>query len=209
MGDESSSFSSVAKWVGGILAALLIFAGEQYIQHHWPDTSKSQQSDNSTQNTGTTNKSHDADHETHPSPAHVILPVAGRVVDAAGTKAIENAVVHLTIGVIHEDESTDTEGRYAFSLEDFDPQTAASMTVEAPGYKHLSMNLLLKAMAEDNELKLVADQPSAAGHAGLGAIVGATWVGAAHPGASGTTTGNSAMVNYVRRVNPKLIVAQK
>ena len=71
-----------------------------------------------------------------------MIPIAGRVVDAVGTKAIENAVVKLSVGEIHEDENTDTEGRYAFSLKGFDPQTAASMTIAAPGYKPAQKLLL-------------------------------------------------------------------
>jgi hypothetical protein len=113
-------------------------------------------------------------------------------------------VVNLSVGEIHEDENTDTEGRYAFSLKGFDPQTAASMTIAAPGYKPLSMNLLLNMMADDKELKLVAEQQTAPVNPGIGAIVGATWVGARH---AGTPTATPTMVQYVRRANPKLIIA--
>jgi hypothetical protein len=181
MAKESSLGNAFLKGLGALVAGLLLFAGEQYIQHHYF-----------------------ADKPQGQPPPPEIIPVAGRVVDAAGTKAIENAVVQLTIGQIHEDQNTDSEGRYAFSLQGFDRKTAASMTIDAQGYKHLSMNLLLSMMGDDKELKLVANTATAPGHAGIGAIVGATWVG---PGHGGAATAPPAMVRYARRINPKVIVA--
>ena len=177
MAKESSLGSSFLKGLGALVAGLLLFAGEQYIQHHY---------------------------FADKPPAPQIIPVAGRVVDAAGTKAIENAAVQLTIGQIHEDQNTDSEGRYAFSLQGFDRNAAASMSIDAQGYKHLSMNLLLSAMTDDKELKLEANAPAAPGHAGIGAIVGATWVG---PGHGGAATAPPAMVKYVRRTDLRQIVA--
>ena len=177
MAKVSSLGSSFLKGLGALVAGLLLFAGEQYIQHHY--------------------------FEDKP-PAPQTIPVAGRVVDAAGAKAIVDAVVKLTIGQIHEDQNTDSEGRYAFSLQGFDRNTATSMSIDAQGYKHLSMNLLLSAMTDDKELKLEANAPTAPGHAGIGAIVGATWVG---PGHGGAATAPPTMVQYARRINPKVIVA--
>jgi len=190
MAEESTLGKSFLRGVGALAAALVLFAGEQFIQHHyWPDKTAPPSPGN----------------DNHEPAARAMIPIAGRVVDAVGTKAIENAVVKLSVGEIHEDENTDTEGRYAFSLKGFDPQTAASMTIAAPGYKPLSMNLLLKMMADDKELKLVAEQQTAPVSPGIGAIVGATWVGAARH--AGTPAATPTMVQYVRRANPKLIIA--
>src|SRR5512133_202195 len=179
MARESSLGTSFLKGLGALVAALVLFAGEQYIQHHyWQDKPPS-----------------NPDHPPVQPPAAETIPIAGRVVDAGGTKAITNATVQLTIGQIHEDQNTDSEGRYAFSLQGFDKNTAASMSIDAQGYKRLSMNLLLTAMAEDKELKLEADAPAAPpGHAGIGAIVGATYVG---HGNGGSPTAPRAMVSYV------------
>jgi len=173
---KESLGTSFVKGLGALVAALVLFAGEQYIQHHyWPDPDGN-------------------------------IPIAGRVVDAAGTKAIENAVVQLTVGSVHEGQNTDSEGRYAFSLQGFDRNTAASISIEAQGYKPLSVNLILNSMTEDKELKLEAQSQTAPGRPGIGAIVGATYVGPGHGGASGTVIPNS-MVQYVRRLNPSVIIA--
>jgi hypothetical protein len=169
--------SSLVKGIGGVLAALLIFAGEQYIQHRfWPDK---------------------------PAQETKVIPIDGRVIDAAGTRVIENASVELAIGPIHESETTDSEGRYAFSLEGFDPQTAASMSIEAQGYKRFTANLLLSSLEDDKEQKLEAqNQPDPP--TGLGARVGAVYVG---PG--GGQAKAPAELKYVRRIDPRVIVAHK
>lgn len=169
MAKESSLLSRFLKGMFGLLTALALFAGEQYIQHHYFQDNK---------------------------PG--IIPVAGRVVDAAGTRAIENAIVQLTIGQFHEDQNTDSEGRYAFSLQGFDQNTAVSMGIDAQGYKHQSMNLLLSAIAEDKEIKLEAQNQIGPGHLGIGAIAGSTYLGPKHGNAS---------VQYIRRINPQVIIA--
>ena len=165
--------SSLGKTISGILVALVIFAGEQYIQHRfWPPN----------------------------PPAHEVIPIDGRVVDVAGTRVIENAVVEISIGDIHENQNTDSDGRYAFSLEGFDPQAAASMTIDAQGYKHYSANQLLSRLEEDKEQKLEA-QPAPPGH-GLGATVGAVYVG--HGGGQAKVP---AQLKYFKRADPMMIVA--
>jgi hypothetical protein len=182
--------SSLVKGIGGILAALLIFAGEQYIQHHfWPDKPPQQ--------------AQGPDGDQHQSPLlPEVIPIDGRVIDAGGTRVIENASVELAIGPIHESESTDTEGRYAFSLQGFDPQTAASMTIEASGYKRFTANLLLSSLEQDKEQKLEAQAPTAPGHLGIGAVVRSVYVG---PGDGQAKV--PAQLKYVRRIDPKVLVA--
>ena len=185
--------SSIIKGIGGVLAALLIFAGEQYIQHRfWPDKPTPQPviTDGS-------------DHEA--TPAAKAIPIDGQVTDTGGSKVIENALVELAIGDIHENQNTDSLGRYAFSLKGFDPETVASMTIQAPGYKRFTANLLLSKLEEDKDQKLEAVlQPNPP--KGLGAIVGAVYVGP-KPGA---VAGGQAAVplKYVRRFDSKVIVAR-
>ena len=192
MADESSLGNSFLKGLGALVAALVLFAGEQYIQHrYWPD--KPAQPPQSPGNQFQT-------------PAAELIPIDGRVIDASGTRVIENASVDLAIGTIHESQSTDSDGRYAFSVQGFAPQTAASMTIEAPGYKRFTANRLLSKLEEEKELKLEA-QPSGAppGHGGLGAIVGAVYVGPG--GTAGHAVKIPAQLPYVRRVDPKAMVA--
>ena len=114
--------------------------------------------------------------------------------------------MELAIGDIHENQNTDSQGRYAFSLRAFDPETVALMTIDAPGYKHFTANVRLSKLKEDKEQKLEAQmQPSPP--KGLGAIVGGVHVGP-KPGA---VVGGQAVVpaplKYVRRIDPKMIVA--
>ena len=201
MANESLGMSFL-KGLGALAAALVLFAGEQYIQHrYWPDK-PSQQGQNFAGNQSQPPAAGDKQPQTPPD---VLIPIDGRVIDTAGTRVIENASVDLAIGVMHENQSTDSDGRYAFSLEGFDPQTAASMTISAPGYKPLTANLLLSKMEEAKELKLEA-LPPPPGHGGLGAVVGAVYVG--HAPAAGGQVKIPAQLAYVRRVDPKVIVAQ-
>ena len=158
MADDCSLRSGFIKGVGALLAALVLFVSEQYIQHrYWPD--KPQQETNVPQ----------------PPVAPAIIPIDGRVVDTLGTKTIANALVDLSVNGMHQQQNTDSEGRYAFSLQGFDRNLAASMSVKAPGYKDESVNLLLSAMAENKELRLEALAPPPG--TGTGAVVGSKWVG--------------------------------
>jgi hypothetical protein len=176
MSDDSSMGSAFVKGLGALVAALFLFVAEQYIQHrYWPDNPASS----------------------------APIPIDGRVIDASGTTVITNAIVDLSINGLHEDQNTDSDGRYAFSLEGFDPNTAASMTVKAAGYKDVSVNLLLSAMEEDKELKLeaLATAPTL-GHS-VGAAAGAHPVGQA----PALPVRSLADVKYVRRTDPKVLVA--
>lgn len=165
---DSSWGSTIVKGVGALLAALVLFVLEQYIQHrYWPG-----------------------------NPA--VIAIDGRVIDALGSKVIGNAVVDINVNGLHEDQNTDTDGRYAFSLEGFDPSTAASMTVKAQGYKDETINLLLSAMEADKELKLEASAPVAGGGGAA-----ATWVGPT------PTIRPLAAAKYVRRFDPKVLVAHR
>lgn len=178
--NDSSWGSAIVKGVGALLAALVLFVVEQYIQHrYWPDNSSS------------------ASSAKNSDPISAIIPIDGRIVDALGTKVIENAVVDISINGLHESQDTDSDGRYAFSLEGFDPNTAASMTIKAQGYKDATVNLLLSAMEEEKELKLDALAPP-----GHGGAVGATYVGP--PSAIRPLSA----IKYVRRMDTGVLVAR-
>ena len=185
--NDSSWGSSIVKGIGALVAACLLFVAEQYIQHrYWPDNPPAG-GGNSTP---------------VPAPVAAIIPIDGRVVDALGTRVIENAVVDLSINGLHEDQNTDSDGRYAFSLQGFDPNTAASMSVKAQGYKDATVNLLLSAMEADKELKLEALAQATGGH---GAAIAAPVLG--HP--AGAAERPLAAVKYVRRMDTKVLVAHK
>jgi hypothetical protein len=200
MAEESSLVASFLKGLGVLVGGLVLFVSEQYIQHrYWPDKPPSPPIATPTNN---------------PPTAPRNIPIAGRVVDAAGTRLIENAAVHLIVGLSHEDQNTDSEGRYAFSLQGFDRNTAASMSIIAQGYKPLSVNFLLNARAEDQDLKLEAQDPTApvqpSGTQNQTAPVNprlaaiAKYVGPQQGSAPGTVTPS---IRYVRRIDPKVIIA--
>jgi len=187
MADDSSLRSGFIKGVGALLAALVLFVAEQYIQHHyWPDTPPQ-----------------NADKQPPPAPP-AIIPIEGRVVDVLGTKVIENAMVDLSVNGLHQDQNTDSEGRYAFSLQGFDGNMAASMSVKAPGYKDETVNLLLSAMSENKELRLEALAPPPGGP-GIGAVVGRKWVGPV-PLSALKPVGS---VKYMKRIDSKVLVEHK
>lgn len=184
--NDSSWGSSVVKGIGALVAALVLFVAEQYIQHrYWPD--------NPAASGGNSNPV--------PAPVAAIIPIDGRVTDPLGTRVIENAVVDLSINGLHEDQNTDSDGRYAFSLQGFDPNTAASLSVKAQGYKDATVNLLLSAMEADKELKLEALAPAPGGQ---GPTIAAPVLG--HPvGAERPLVA----IKYVRRLDAKVLVAHK
>ncbi len=143
MPEPSSAFSSFVKWIGGILAAvitgLVLFVGQQYLTNHkWPWTKG--------QTTQTTK-------------AAKIIPVDGRVVDSTRTKLIDNALVRMQVSSNHEEQQTDSEGRYAFSFDGFDPEFSASMSIDAPGYKQLRLNLPLSKLRQMKEQRLEPETP--------------------------------------------------
>jgi len=89
-------------------------------------------------------------------PGHTIISISGRVFDRNTKQLMENAQVRLHVGSQQDQQATDSEGRYAFSLADFDPRTAGSMLIEATGYRPLTHNLSLKQMSEMQDQYLVA-----------------------------------------------------
>ena len=173
MSDDSPLGSAFVKGVGAVVAALVIFGGEQYIQHHWPDSGKNQ-------------------------PPAAIIPIDGRVIDSLGTKVITNALVDLNVNGEHQNQNTDSEGRYAFSVQGVDPNTAASMTVKAQGYEDASVNLLLGALEQNKELKLIEQAPKGGGG---GSLVG--------KGLGPVVTAKPLTQFYVKRVDPKMLIAHK
>lgn len=118
-----------------------------------------------------------------------IVSVNGRVFDNVAKRLLENVVVSLHISSFNEEQSTDSLGRYAFSLEGFDPRLSGSMHVTAPGYKPLTYNLSLQQMSETQDLYL--DPLGPAPPTGVGAVT-------SHP---------VATTRYVARIDPKRISA--
>lgn len=187
MAEDSSIRRGLIKGVGAVVAALVIFISEQYIQHrYWPDKPPQPQPN-----------------IPQPVPAAAIIPIDGRVVDTLGTKVIENALVDLNVNGMHQQQNTDSEGRYAFSLQGFDRNIAASMSVKAPGYKDETVNLLLSAMAENKELRLESLGPPPA--TGTGAVVGSKWVGPV----TLSELKPVGSVKYMRRVDASVLSAKK
>ena len=123
MATDSSSGNSFKTWIlgilGAVITAVLIFWLEQWITKP----------------------------PTPPQPVHTIVSLNGRVIDRAANLLLQNAMVRLHVESLQEEQSTDSEGRYAFSLEDFDPRISGSMQIEAAGYKPLSVNSSLQEMS--------------------------------------------------------------
>jgi hypothetical protein len=112
--------------------------------------------------------------------AHTVISISGRVFDRNTKQLMENAQVRLHVGPQQDQQATDSDGRYAFSLMDFDPRMAGSMLIEATGYRPLTHNLSLQQMSEmqDQYLVAVATQPPTTtppGPPGRGAVI-------VHPG---------------------------
>ena len=75
------------------------------------------------------------------------------------------------------------------------------MTIDAPGYKRFTANALLSSLEQDKEQRLESQvQPNPP--IGLGAKVGAVYVGPV-----GVQAKAPAQLKYVRRIDPKVIVA--
>jgi hypothetical protein len=74
-------------------------------------------------------------------PAHTFISINGRVIDETANRLISNALVTLSGQSVNEQQRTDSEGRYAFSLEDFDPSLSGSMVIEAAGYRRKTLNM--------------------------------------------------------------------
>jgi hypothetical protein len=123
-----------------------------------------------------------------------IVSVNGQVFDRVARRLLENVVIRLRISSFNEEQRTDSLGRYAFSLEGFDPRLSGSMNVEAPGYRPLTYNLTLKQMSEMQDLYL--DGVGPAPPSGLGASVDGK-----------TVTGHPPASRYAPRLDPKRISA--
>jgi hypothetical protein len=133
---EPSSGNSFKTWIlgilGAVITAVLIFYVEQWITKPPPP----------------------------PPPTHSFVSVNGRVIDRAANRLLQNAIVRLRVETFNENQSTDSDGRYAFTLEDFDPKLSGSMQIEASGYKPLSLNLSLQEMSAMQDQFLDAQIPA-------------------------------------------------
>src|SRR5215467_4389891 len=69
-----------------------------------------------------------------------IISIGGRVFDETSKRLLENVLVRLHVGTQEEQQNTDSEGRYAFSLEGFDPRIAGTIDFAASGYQPRSYN---------------------------------------------------------------------
>jgi hypothetical protein len=133
---ESSSGTSFKGWILGILGAvitavLIFWAEQQLTQKPAP-----------------------------PLPSHTFVSINGRVIDRAANRLLQNALVELSGKSLKEEQSTDSEGRYAFTLEDFDPRMSGSMMIQAAGYKPLTLNLSLQEMSAIQDQFLDAQPPA-------------------------------------------------
>jgi hypothetical protein len=94
-----------------------------------------------------------------PSPPAAVY-VEGRVVDIAASKIIPNAMVGLKAGTQAVSQATDSAGCYLIEVDGLPDTTAATLTIDAPGYPHYSTNSTLAKLrdAGDNELLPPATQ---------------------------------------------------
>ena len=201
MPETSSPISSFVKWVGGILATVisgvLLFLAQQYFTN--PHKQQAQGTQQPSQN---------------PTPAKVkIVTIDGRVVDTSGTKLIDNAEVQLLVASSQERQQTDSEGRYAFSLVGFDPEMAGSMSIDAPGYKQLRLNLFLSELGKQKEYRLEPIPPQGGG-AGVGGVIGGVTgagKGAAIGAGAGVGAGKQLLLThpYVIRADVQRVVQRR
>jgi hypothetical protein len=166
---SSSSGTSLKNWalgiLGTVLTAVLIFVIEQKL----------------------------TEKPTEKPTEATIVSVNGQVFDNGAKRLLENVVVRLHVSSFNDEQKTDSFGRYAFSLEGFDPRLSGSMRIEAPGYKPLTYNLSLKQMSEMQDLYLDSVGPAPPG--GLGGAV------------DGTVTSHPVTTRYVARLDVKRIAA--
>jgi hypothetical protein len=140
---SSSSGSSLKNWalgiIGAVVTAVLVFVIEQKL-------------------TVQTDKPNQQQTEKPQEPS--IVSVNGQVFDNAAKRLLENVIVRVHISSFNEEQKTDSLGRYAFSVEGFDPRLAGSMQVEAAGFKTLTYNLSLQQMSAMQDLYLDAVGPA-------------------------------------------------
>jgi hypothetical protein len=151
MPSDSNSGTSYKNWalgiIGAVLTTVLVFVIEQKLTNKPPDK---------------------------PTPTPVeIVSVNGRVFDSAAKRLLENVAVHVHVSTYDQEQNTDSEGRYAFSLEVFDPRLSGSMEVVAAGYKTLTYNLPLQQMSQmqDVYLELTGSLPPTGGSSGGNPVV--------------------------------------
>jgi hypothetical protein len=177
MSPDSSSGSSLKNWIlgilGSVLTAVLILVITPYI------TKK--QGQGPAPGSG-------------PKPV-TIVSVNGQVFDNAAKRLLENVVVGLHVESLNEEQRTDSLGRYAFSVEGFDPRLSGSIHVQAPGYKPLTYNLSLKEMSDMRDLYL--DPAAPAPPTGV----------AATPDAKAVISHAVPANRYIARIDPKRISA--
>jgi hypothetical protein len=121
-----------------------------------------------------------------------IVSVNGQVFDS-GKRLLENVTVRLHVSSVNEEQKTDYLGRYAFSIEGFDPRLTGSMQLEAAGFTARTYNLTLQQMSAMQDLYL--DSLGPAPPTGLGGAV------------DGTVTSHPAATRYVARIDAKRIAA--
>lgn len=168
---SSSSGSSLKNWalgiIGAVVTAVLIFVIEQKL-------------------TVQTDKPNQQQTEKPQEPS--IVSVNGQVFDNAAKRLLENVIVRVHISSFNEQQKTDSLGRYAFSVEGFDPRLAGSMQVEAAGFKTLTYNLSLQQMSAMQDLYLDAIGPAPPTGVGVAPVT-------SHPAAA----------HYVARIDAKRI----
>jgi hypothetical protein len=149
MPSDSNSGTSYKNWalgiVGAVLTTVLVFVIEQKLTVKPTDKS--------------------------PVTPTEIVSLNGRVYDNAAKRLLENVAVHVHVSTYDQEQNTDSEGRYAFSLEGFDPRLSGSMRVEAAGYKTLTYNLPLKQMSEMQDVYLEAIGPAPPTGVGNGGVI--------------------------------------
>jgi len=143
---KSSALSSFVKWAGGIAAsvitAVLIF---------WLTRPP---------------------HPPQPTPKPASLVVAGRVFDLSSNKLLPGVNVTLSAGSYSGHQSTDSEGRYGFSVDGVDPSSIATLTIVASGYApdpYIAEQTLVQMSDSDGDEPLNSATPPAAPTAGPGA----------------------------------------
>ena len=144
--------SSLVKWVATAIAAPIIVALAIYWGQHLIDKSSKP--------------------APQPAPQPEIVSINGRVIDPAASKLIDNAVVQLEVQATREQQQTDSEGRFAFSIQGFDPRLAATLSIKAPGYRLWSSNAVLAELGQMQDCNLTPETPSPAPPPAHGAVIG-------------------------------------
>jgi hypothetical protein len=128
----SANFSGLQKGLMGLFGAILvpvaIFAIEQWITK--PPTPT--------------------------PPTAAIISLNGQVIDRSANRLLEGVAVQVKVSTYWQQQTTDSLGRYAFSIEGFDPRLSGSIQASAPGYKPVIYNESLQEMTTLQSLDLDA-----------------------------------------------------